>query len=148
MSKRLGRLQRQSRRAFWASAGPEVFTSELAGWCWARQTLNEKRAPSRWQRESMIRAARSATPHRFVAAAPAQKGRLLRSAVGALTRSSRRETCAADHLPPRAAGMPRASNSAAMARNDSQPAACSSFTVSARCARKPASHPPCHPMRL
>jgi hypothetical protein len=28
--------------------------------------------------------------------------------------------------------MPRASNSTAMARNDSQPAACSSFTVSAR----------------
>src|SRR5262249_42520356 len=56
---RLGRLQRQSRRAFWASAAPEVSTSELAGWCWARQTLVEKRAPSRWQREAMIRAARS-----------------------------------------------------------------------------------------
>ena len=28
----------------WASAAPEVFTSELAGWCWARQTLMEKRA--------------------------------------------------------------------------------------------------------
>jgi hypothetical protein len=59
MPMRLGRLQRQSRRAFWASAAPEVSTSELAGWCWARQTLMEKRAPSRWQRESMIRAARS-----------------------------------------------------------------------------------------
>src|SRR5262245_28333971 len=59
MSMRLGRLQRQSRRAFWASAGPEVSTSELAGWCWARQTLMERRALSRWQRESMIRAARS-----------------------------------------------------------------------------------------
>src|SRR5512132_4416649 len=58
MLMRLGR-QRQSRRAFWASAAPEVSTSELAGWCWARQTLIEKRAPSRWQRESMIRAARS-----------------------------------------------------------------------------------------
>jgi hypothetical protein len=58
MPMRLARLQRQSRRAFWASAGPEVSTSELAGWRWARQTL-EKRAPSRWQRESMIRAARS-----------------------------------------------------------------------------------------
>jgi hypothetical protein len=54
MPMRLGRLQRQSRRAFWASAAPEVSTSELAGWCWARQTLMEKRAPSRWQRESMI----------------------------------------------------------------------------------------------
>src|SRR5262245_56998098 len=59
MPMRLGRLQRQSRRAFWASAAPEVSTSELAGWCWARQTLVEKRAPSRWQREAMIRAARS-----------------------------------------------------------------------------------------
>jgi len=56
---RLGRLQRQSRRAFWASASLEVSTSELTGWCWAKQTLIEKRAPSRWQRESMIRAARS-----------------------------------------------------------------------------------------
>jgi hypothetical protein len=46
MPMRLGRLQRQSRRAFWASAAPEVSTSELAGWCWARQTLMEKRAPS------------------------------------------------------------------------------------------------------
>src|SRR5262245_52300507 len=52
-------LQRQSRRAFWSSAAPEVSTSELAGWCWARRTLMEKRVPSRWQRESMIRAARS-----------------------------------------------------------------------------------------
>ena len=59
MPMRLGRLQRQSRRAFWASAVPEVSTSELAGWCWARQTLIEKRAPSRWQQESMTRAARS-----------------------------------------------------------------------------------------
>ena len=31
MPMRLGRLQRQSRRAFWASAAPEVSTSELAG---------------------------------------------------------------------------------------------------------------------
>ena len=59
---RLGRLQRQSRRAFRASAGPEVSTSELAGWCWARQTLMEKRTPSRWQRELMIRAARLKPP--------------------------------------------------------------------------------------
>jgi hypothetical protein len=59
MPMRLGRLQHQSRRAFWASAAPEVSTSELAGWCWARQTLMEEREPSRWQRESMIRAARS-----------------------------------------------------------------------------------------
>ena len=70
---RLGRLQRQSRRAFWASAASEVSTSELAGWCWARQTLMEKRAPSRWHRKSMIRARPS--PLHWAAAAPASKGR-------------------------------------------------------------------------
>src|SRR5262249_60117592 len=59
----------------------------------------------------------------------ASKVRLIRHAVDGLTRSSRRETCTADHLLPRAARMPRASNPAAMARNDSQPAAC---RVSAR----------------
>jgi hypothetical protein len=37
--------------------------------------------------------------------------------------SSNRLTCTADHLPPRAAGMPRSSRPAAMARRDSQPAA-------------------------
>jgi hypothetical protein len=76
MPMRLGRLQRQSRRAFWASAAPEVSTSELAGWCWARQTL-EKRAPSRWQRESMIRAGAVShpSPLHWAPAAPASKGR-------------------------------------------------------------------------
>jgi hypothetical protein len=44
----------------------------------------------------------------------------MRCTVDGLTRASRRETCTADHLCPRAAGMPRASNSAAMARNDLQ----------------------------
>jgi hypothetical protein len=34
--------------------------------------------------------------------------------------SNNRLTCTADHLPPRAAGMPRSSNPAAMARSDSQ----------------------------
>jgi len=47
MRARMGRLQRQSRRAFWASVTPEIPTSELVGWCWARLTLIEKRAPSR-----------------------------------------------------------------------------------------------------
>ena len=70
MLMRLGRLQRQGRRAFRASAASEVSTSDLAGWCWARQTLVEKRAPSRWQRESMIRAARSDGPHRFTGRRP------------------------------------------------------------------------------
>jgi hypothetical protein len=41
--------------------------------------------------------------------------------------ASNRATCTADQLPPRAAGMPRSSNPAAMARNDSRPAACSSL---------------------
>ncbi len=43
-----------------------------------------------------------------------------------------RDTWTADHLPPRAAGMPRSSKPAAMARSDSQPAACSSLIVGAR----------------
>ena len=46
MPGRLGRLQRQSRRAFRASTVAEVFASELAGWCWARQAL-EKGTPHR-----------------------------------------------------------------------------------------------------
>ena len=82
------------------------------------------------RRRAALQAARSLSPRPSHApAALAAKGRLIRCAVDGLTRSSRRETCTADHLPPRAAGMPRASSSAAMARNDSQPAACSSFTV-------------------
>jgi hypothetical protein len=50
--------------------------------------------------------------------------------------SSRRITCTADHLPHRAAGMPRSSRPAAMARNDTQPAACSSLTTGARSAAR------------
>ena len=69
---RLGRLQRQSRRAFWASAASEVSTSELAGWCWARQTLMEKRAPSRWHRSDDPR---WPSPLHWAAATPASKGR-------------------------------------------------------------------------
>ena len=38
---------------------------------------------------------------------------------GLRTVSNNRLTCTADHLPPRAAGMPRSSNPAAMARSDS-----------------------------
>jgi hypothetical protein len=37
---------------------------------------------------------------------------------GPLDASDKRATCTADHLPPRAAGMPRSFNAAAMARND------------------------------
>jgi hypothetical protein len=53
--------------------------------------------------------------------------------------SSTRATCTADHLPPRAAGMPRASSPSAMPRNDSKPAACSSLIQAAlerACARR------------
>jgi hypothetical protein len=46
--------------------------------------------------------------------------------------ANRRATWAADHFPPRAARMPRSSNPAAMARRDSQPAACSSWTMGMR----------------
>ena len=66
MPMRLGWLQRQSGRAFRASAASEVSTSELGSRCWARQTLMEKHAPSRWQRESMILAG----PHRFTGRRP------------------------------------------------------------------------------
>jgi hypothetical protein len=69
---RLGRLQRQSRRAFRASAGPKVSTSELAGWCWARQTLMEKRTPSRG---IGVDDPRWPSPLHWAAAAPASKGR-------------------------------------------------------------------------
>jgi hypothetical protein len=41
-------------------------------------------------------------------------------------------TWTADHLPQRAAGMPRSSSPAAMVRSDSQPAACGSAMVGAR----------------
>jgi hypothetical protein len=45
---------------------------------------------------------------------------------------SNRDTCTAGHFPTRAAGMPRSSRPAAMARSDSQPAACSSLIVGGR----------------
>src|SRR5262249_57568841 len=51
--------------------------------------------------------------------------------------SSRRATCTADHLPRRAAGIPRSSNPPAMARNDSHPPACSSFMLAATSAFRP-----------
>jgi hypothetical protein len=80
---------------------------------------------------------KSSGPHRGYAvfdrhttAAPASKG------LGFIL-ASRRETCTADHLPPRAAGMPRASSPSAMARNDSQPAARSSLTVVDRSEARP-----------
>src|SRR5262249_13266592 len=57
---------------------------------------------------------------------------LAAAAKGSLIISCNRITCVGDHLPPRAAGMPRSSNAVAMARNDSKPAACSSLIVGAR----------------
>jgi hypothetical protein len=44
-------------------------------------------------------------------------------------RSSTRFTCTADHLPPRAVGMPCALSPAAMARSDVAPAACKAVIV-------------------
>ena len=46
--------------------------------------------------------------------------------------SSNRITCVGDHWRPCAAGMPRSSSAAAMARSDVQPLACSSLMVGAR----------------
>jgi hypothetical protein len=45
---------------------------------------------------------------------------------GMVAASNNRATWTADQFPPRAAAMPRSSKPAAMARNDSQPASCSS----------------------
>ena len=72
------------------------------------------------------------------AAEPLQRLRFLHSTVAfhaaptlalaskGLATSSNRITWTDDHFPPRAAGIPRSSGPAAMARRDSQPAACSS----------------------
>jgi hypothetical protein len=37
--------------AYLVSPGLQGTFTVTPGWCWARQTLIEKRAPSRWQRE-------------------------------------------------------------------------------------------------
>src|SRR6476659_2384866 len=55
---RLGRVQRQCRRAFIAYDG-EVLTSQLAEWAWARRLLLERLPITRYQRKSTARAARS-----------------------------------------------------------------------------------------
>ena len=78
MPKRLGRLQRQSQRAFRASAGPEVSTSEPAGWCWAGQPLMENRMT---RAGPVIRP----SPLHWAASALASKGRLMRCTVDGLT---------------------------------------------------------------
>jgi hypothetical protein len=55
--------------------------------------------------------------------------------------SNKRATRTADHLPPRAAGMPRSSKPAAMARNDSYAPSCSSAMIAARSGRGAAQPP-------
>ena len=82
----------------------------------------------------------------FISRGPAT---LASSTSKGLAASSKRDTCIADHLPPRAAGMPRSSRPAAMARSDSEPAACSSLMVGisrvpdcARVAVRPRYRPP------
>ena len=63
---RLCRLQRQSRRAFWASAAPEVSTSQLAGWLLGESDVNGKARTLTLASESMI----CAGPHRFTGRRP------------------------------------------------------------------------------
>ena len=55
---------------------------------------------------------------------------------GTAAASSNRATCTDDHLPPRAVGMPRSLSAAAMARNDSKPAAWSSLMIGTRSAAR------------
>jgi len=45
--KRIGKLQRQCRRAFWASDASELPTSALVAWCYVRSP----RPLATWQRE-------------------------------------------------------------------------------------------------
>jgi hypothetical protein len=54
MRKRIGKLQRQCRRAFWASDASELPTSALVAWCYVRSP----RPLATWQREAICRAVR------------------------------------------------------------------------------------------
>jgi hypothetical protein len=54
MRKRIGKLQRQCRRAFCASDASELPTSALVAWCYVRSP----RPLATWQREAMCRAVR------------------------------------------------------------------------------------------
>jgi hypothetical protein len=68
MRKRIGKLQRQCRRAFWAANVSELPTSALVAWCYVRSP----RPLATWQREAICRRSSSA------ASSPGcQLGRLL-----------------------------------------------------------------------
>jgi hypothetical protein len=54
MRKRIGKLQRQCRRAFWAANVSELPTSALVAWCYVRSP----RPLATWQREATCRAVR------------------------------------------------------------------------------------------
>jgi hypothetical protein len=55
MRKRIGKLQRQCRRAFWAANVSELPTSALAAWCYVRSP----RPLATWQREAICRTVRT-----------------------------------------------------------------------------------------
>jgi hypothetical protein len=57
--RRYGRLQRQADRCFIANEGREVSGPELREWCWPERVLIEHQPITEYQRQSMIRAARS-----------------------------------------------------------------------------------------
>ena len=77
MPKRLGRLQRQSRRAFWASAAPEVSTSQLAGWLLGETDANGKARTLTLATgiDDPSCAVGRPSPLHWAAAAPGSKGR-------------------------------------------------------------------------
>jgi len=52
--KRIGKLQRQCRQAFWAANVSELPTSALVAWCYVRSP----RPLATWQREAICRAVR------------------------------------------------------------------------------------------
>jgi hypothetical protein len=55
---RLGRLQRQCRRALVVFSG-QALTGQLAEWCWPKRLLLERLPITRYQRKSTARAARA-----------------------------------------------------------------------------------------
>jgi hypothetical protein len=62
--RRYSRLQRQADRCFIAQEGREVSGPELREWCWPERVLLDRRPLTEYQRQSMIRAARSIGAYR------------------------------------------------------------------------------------
>src|SRR5262249_55820892 len=62
--RRYGRLQRQADRCFIANEGQEVSGPELRSWCFPRAVWIEQRPITEYERQSMIRAARSIRAYR------------------------------------------------------------------------------------